>query len=143
MSIHRRRKVPKCNSHIGNCRRVGSFAHADNNNEAFVTKGSTRSVNTLEILAVGRLRIEPTFASRALRALHHLHEVGTYLLLTTAPATGCTKPGSGGAFNVWGVDLPHLFDDLSIDVEIQFAMIVDHQVAYLPVKVLHFRGWLS
>ena len=122
---------------------MGSFTHADNNNKAFVTKGSTRFVNLLEMLAVGRLRIEPTFASRALRALHHLHEVGPYLHLTIAPAIGCTKPGFRRAFNISGVDLPHLFDGLSVDVEIQFVMVLDRQVAYLPVKVLHFRGWLS
>ena len=79
---------------------MGSFTHADNNNKAFVTKGSTRFVNLLEMLAVGRLPIEPTFASRALRALHHLHEVGPYLRLTTAPATGCTKPGFRREFNI-------------------------------------------
>ena len=79
---------------------MASFTHTDNDKKAFVRKDSTRFVDRVEMLNVGRLRIEPTFASRALRALHHLHEVGPYLHLTIAPATGCTKPGFRREFNI-------------------------------------------
>ena len=65
----------------------GCFTHADNNNKACMTKGLTRFVNHVEMLAVGCLCCEPTFGSRACRALNHLHEGGSHFGFTIASAT--------------------------------------------------------
>ena len=109
-----------------------------------MTKDSTRFVNRVEMLNVGRLRNEPTFGC-ALRALHHLHEAGSHFRFTIASAIGCTKPGFRRAcvFHITGVHLPHAFYCFSVNVKIQFCIRFDRHVAYLPVKMLHCRGLMT
>ena len=41
------------------------------------------------------------------------------------------------------MDLPHLFDCSSVDVDIHFMILIDIQVAHLALEILHLREWVS
>ena len=72
-ALHRNWMTPNAN-HAGDRRRMGSVTLASNN-KAFVTKGSTTSVDRIPMLTVGLLRTEPTQTRCALRAPHHLNVI--------------------------------------------------------------------
>lgn len=97
-ALHRNWMTPNAN-HTADRRRVGSVTHASNN-EAFVTKGSTTSVDHIPMLTVGLLRTEPTFTCCALRAPHHLNEILANICLHIASGTICHHPGIGRDLNI-------------------------------------------
>ena len=70
------------------------------NDKAFVTTGSTTSVDRIPMLTVGLLRTEPTFTTCALRAPHHLNEFLANICLLLALATIYHHPGIGRDLNI-------------------------------------------
>ena len=72
-------------THKLDLRRVGSVTHA-RNKLAFVLKLSSVQMFCIPMLIVGRLRLEPTIAKDARRALHHLGEISADFRFLVAPS---------------------------------------------------------
>ena len=136
-ALHRNWMTLNAN-HTADRQRVGSVTHASNN-EAFVTRGSTTTVNHIPMLTVGQLRTEPTFTCCALRATHHLDENLANIYLHIASGTICHHQGIGRGpqHMIGGLSSPSSLR-VSRHRSVQLMILVDCYVAHHSIEVSHF-----